>query len=155
MDRRTEVLRRELFESLLMSYEHSSADGTFILITRQVAPDPGDDASFLRLTFTGVKAFVREPGSYRPYRDFVTSYFLAPDGPPLEIQSVRVGGSGVETSRVTLHFGSSFGDVSFSYASVIGHVRSARVVRKGGESLYFDAETVEPFDFYAPFGSSA
>ena len=66
--------------------------------------------------------------------------------------SSRLAGlSAGSARRMEIHFGPSFGAVSFGYQSLTARTRGSRIVRTDGRFDYRDIDTGEPFDMYEPF----
>lgn len=141
----------ELFESLLMSYSYDHAAGVFELVTDYYARAPGSDRAFIRFRFSGVADFRRHAGLYAPLQRFVEQFSLAGVRATSVVQKVELDTES-EPARARLGFGTSFGEVSFTYRELVADSRSARVTTAGSSTpKYFDFDDGTPFEFDAPF----
>lgn len=148
-----EAALRRLVESLVISYALDRATATFTLVADYPYKAPGAQRSFVALQFSGVRSFRREPGDLGELRPFTDAYSVANSPRPIVIQYLSTTGDGSDRS-VELWFGPNFGGVAFSYDATAGFVRHACAEKCGGDWVYRDARTGEPFDFARPFAGA-
>ena len=148
-----EAALARLGESLVISYAFDATAATFTLVADYPDRAPGAQRSFVALRFSGVRSFRRDPGDFAELQAFTGTYSLAGSPRPIVIQHLRATGSAGDRS-VELWLGPNFGGIAFSYDALTGFVRHARAEAHGGEWIYRDARTGEPFDFARPFAGS-
>ena len=141
-----------LKECLLIHYEYHPESGTFVIVSDSWEK-PGEGCrAFIRILFSGVEEFEREPGINHAARKFVEVYRPREAAPPTVFQDVEVFSEGEGRTRVSFGFGPAFGGVSFTCREYSAWTRVARVRQVGSQWEYRDAATGDVMDFFEPFG---
>ncbi|NMO20369.1 hypothetical protein HPC49_36815 [Pyxidicoccus fallax] len=141
-----------LEECLLIHYKFHPGSGAFVVVADHWEKQEAGCRAFIRIRFSGVEAFEREPGIHRASWEFVEQYRLRAFAPPKVFQLVKTVPLGEGRTRVELWFGPAFGGVSFTCREYSAWLRVTRARQQGSEWEYRDATTGDLVDFFDPFG---
>jgi hypothetical protein len=132
---------------LVYSFTYHATQRRFILVCHYPKKSWGGDPIFFHGRFRGVNRFKRLEGDVEAFKSFRTAYQAEKGKPALVIQSIRQDSS----NEVEFWFGPSFGGVHFSFASLEGRTREAKVEQVNGDFLYRDSVSGAQIDPFQPF----